>query len=90
MNFWAFTPAIFPHLTERFARFLAAKGQDPKSEFYIPAVVKELMDGGLATVSVLDSPDPWFGLTYREDRDAVAARLRALVAVGDYPTRLWG
>jgi UTP-glucose-1-phosphate uridylyltransferase len=90
MNFWAFTPAIFPHLKERFARFLETKGQDLKSEFYIPAVVKEFMDEGLATVSVLDSPDPWFGLTYREDRDAVAARLRALVARGDYPPRLWG
>jgi hypothetical protein len=90
MNFWAFTPAIFPHLTERFARFLDVRGQDLKSELYIPAVVKGLMDESLATVRVLDSPDPWFGLTYREDRDAVTARLRALVARGDYPPRLWG
>ena len=90
MNFWAFTPAIFPHLTERFACFLEAEGQGLKSEFYIPGVVKELMDEGRATVLVLESPDPWFGLTYREDRDAVAARLRALVARGDYPQRLWG
>ena len=90
MNFWAFTPAIFPLLVERFAGFLEAKGRDLKSEFYIPAVVKGLMDDGLATVRVLDSPDPWFGLTYREDRDVVAARLCALVARGDYPQRLWG
>lgn len=90
MNFWAFTPAIFPQLAERFARFLEGRGRDLKSEFYIPVAVKELMDEGLATVRVLDSPDPWFGLTYREDRDAVAARLRALIARGDYPPRLWG
>ena len=89
MNFWAFTPAIFPHLAERFARFLDTQGQDLKSEFYIPAVVKELMDERLATVRVLDSPDSWFGMTYREDRDTVAARLRGLVARGDYPPRLW-
>ena len=43
----------------------------------------------LAAVRVLDSPDPWFGMTYREDRDTVAARLRELVARGDYPPRLW-
>jgi hypothetical protein len=90
MNFWAFTPAIFAHLTERFARFLEAKGRDLKGEFYIPEVVKELMDEGHATVRVLDSADPWFGLTYREDRDAVAARLCTLVARGDYPPRRWG
>jgi hypothetical protein len=90
MNFWAFTPALMDHLAERFARFLGTRGQDLKSEFYIPAVVKELMDEGAATVRVLDSPDPWFGLTYREDRDIVAARLRSLVERGDYPPRLWG
>ena len=90
MNFWAFTPAIFPHLARRFARFLDTQGQDLKSELYIPSVVKELVDERLATVRVLDSPDPWFGMTYREDRDAVAARLRELVARGDYPPRLWG
>ncbi len=90
MNFWVFTPAIFPHLAERFARFLDAEGRDLKSEFYIPAVVKALMDERLATVRVLDSPDAWFGMTHREDRDAVAARLRELVARGDYPARLWG
>jgi hypothetical protein len=90
MNFWAFSPAVFAHLAERFDRFLKAKGADLKAELYIPAVVKELVDERLATVRVLESPDPWFGMTYREDRDAVAARLRELVARGDYPPRLWG
>ena len=90
MNFWGFTPAIFPCLAERFDRFLRARGGESKSELYIPAVVKELMDEGAATVRLLDSPDPWFGMTYREDRDTVAVRLRELVACGDYPPRLWG
>ena len=89
MNFWGFTPDIFPHLATRFDRFLRERGGEPKSELYIPAVVKELMDEGVATVRLLDSPDPWFGMTYREDRDTVAARLRELVARGDYPPRLW-
>ncbi|MHB8079162.1 MAG: nucleotidyltransferase family protein, partial [Candidatus Krumholzibacteriia bacterium] len=44
MNFWGFTPAIFPHLAARFERFLRARGGEPKAELYIPAVVKELMD----------------------------------------------
>ena len=89
MNFWGFTPAIFPHLAARFDRFLRARGGEPKSELYIPAVVKELMDEGTATVRLLDSPDPWFGMTYREDRDTVASRLRDLVTRGDYPPALW-
>jgi hypothetical protein len=90
MNFWGFTPDIFPHLAARFDRFLRARGGESGSELYIPAVVKELMDEGAATVRLLDSPDPWFGMTYREDRDTVAARLRELIARGDYPPRLRG
>lgn len=89
MNFWGFTPALFSCLEERFARFLRERGHDLKAELYIPAVVNDLVREGVATVRVLDSPEPWFGMTYRDDRDAVAARLRDLTARGEYPPRLW-
>jgi len=32
MNFWGFTPDIFPHLATRFDRFLRERGGEPKSE----------------------------------------------------------
>lgn len=89
MNFWGFRPAIFPLLEERFARFLRERGGDAKAELYIPTAVNELVAAGAATVRVLDTPDPWFGMTYREDREAVAARLRAMAAAGVYPDPLW-
>ncbi|HWQ11112.1 MAG TPA: NTP transferase domain-containing protein [Holophaga sp.] len=89
MNFWGFQPSLFAHLQERFARFLAERGQDPKAEFFIPTVVDELIREGRATVRVLDTPDRWFGVTYREDKDAVVARIRALVEAGEYPRSLW-
>ena len=89
MNFWGFRPGIFAHLEERFARFLALRGQDPKAECYIPAVVDELIREGRATVRVLPTEDRWFGVTYREDKDAVVARIRDLVLAGAYPPALW-
>jgi hypothetical protein len=90
MNFWGFRPDLFDHLADRFDRFLHERGGDPKSELYIPTVVNELVAGGHAAVRVLDTPDPWFGMTYREDREMVAARLRAMTAAGAYPDPLWG
>jgi dTDP-glucose pyrophosphorylase len=89
MNFWGFRPGIFAHLEERFARFLAARGQDPKAEFYIPAVVDELINEGRATVRVLPTGDRWFGVTYREDKADVVARIRDLILAGEYPSALW-
>jgi len=89
MNFWGFRPGLFDHLRERFSAFLAARGQDPKAEFFIPTVVDELIREGRATVRVLETPDRWFGVTYREDKDAVVARIRALVQAGEYPASLW-
>ncbi|HEX9670107.1 MAG TPA: NTP transferase domain-containing protein [Thermoanaerobaculia bacterium] len=89
MNFWGFRPDLFPRLEERFARFLAERGDDPEAELYIPSVVDELIRAGQARVRVLPSSDRWFGMTYPEDRDEVVARIRELVARGDYPEELW-
>lgn len=88
MNIWGFTPAIFPALREYFARFLARHGHDLTAETFLPSFVGELITAGHARVRVLQTPDPWFGITYREDLPRVAARIGALIADGLYPERL--
>ncbi len=89
MNMWGFTPELFAPLREDFLRFLRAAGGEQKSECYLPNSVNTLVGQGLARVRVLSSPDAWFGVTYREDRESVVERIRALVAAGAYPERLW-
>lgn len=89
MNFWGFTPGIFPALASGFQAFLR-RNPGLKGEFYLPAVVDGLVASRKATVDVLRTPDPWFGVTYREDREEVVARIQALVAQGAYPADLWG
>lgn len=89
MNCWGFTPAIFPSLERQFSAFLAQRGGELKSEFYIPSAVTGLIAELVATVSVLPTNSSWFGVTYREDRPHVVAALRALVQAGVYPERLW-
>ncbi len=90
MNFWGFTPALFPQLKVEFEKFLQRAGGEQKSECYIPATVGELVTSGRARVKVLRSPDSWFGVTYREDRLVVVESIRKLIAKGDYPEKLWG
>jgi len=89
MNLWGFTPAVFDGLDAGLRAFLSSGGSDPKAEFYLPAAVSEMVARGAATVEVIPSADAWFGITYREDRQQVAAAVRALVAAGKYPPRLF-
>ena len=78
MNFWGFTLDLFEHLERLFDEFLEERGGDHKAEFYLPAAVSSLIASGEATVRLLHSQDPWFGLTYPEDRPLVVEALSAI------------
>jgi len=89
MNMWGFLPSIFGHLRSEFIHFLADRGSDPKAEFFIPSVVNGLIANGKARVKVLRTPDPCFGVTYKEDRPSVVANIRRLSEKSVYPEPLW-
>jgi len=89
MNFWGFTPQVFPQLEKLFADFQTNNAGNPAAEFYLPTALSTLNERGEARVALLKSSDAWFGLTYREDLAAAQAAVRALIASGQYPSPLW-
>lgn len=91
MNFWGFTPALFPELLKRFPAFLETdlKKNPTTEEMYIPNVVGQLLEAGLATVRVMRSDDKWYGVTYREDKPDVVAAVAGFIENGLYPEKLW-
>jgi UTP-glucose-1-phosphate uridylyltransferase len=89
MNMWGFTPSIFTNLERLFAEFLQRRGQDEKAEFYIPTGVNSLIGQRQARVKVLASVEAWFGVTYKQDKPLVEAKIRALIDQGHYPEQLW-
>lgn len=89
MNCWGFTPELFAGLDAQFREFLAVRGGEPKSEFYLPAAVSTMIARGEASVRVLPTGSQWFGVTYREDKPRFEAAIAELVRVGNYPARLW-
>lgn len=89
MNMWGFTPDYFAHSDQMFADFLRAKGDDPKSEFFIPLVVNNLVASKTAKLKVLTTDSEWFGVTYQGDRPKVVEKLNALITKGEYPAKLW-
>jgi len=90
MNFWGFMPSIFPVLRRDLEDFLRAVGDDPRAERLLPDMVGRQLRAETMRVSVLPSEGQWFGMTYREDREAVAQALRRLHESGDYPETLRG
>jgi len=89
MNIWGLTQAIFPALERRFGEFLEDAGHWSKAEFYLPAVIGDMIKAGQASARALGVDEAYFGLTNPEDllsaRQAIAER----TARGDYPTPLW-
>jgi len=88
MNFWAFTPCLFDHLETGFREFLAARGNEAKSEYYIPTLVDGLIRAGSADCRVLDTTSHWFGVTYPEDKPHVVESIGHLIEAGEYPSPL--
>lgn len=91
MNMWGFTASIMTELRERFARFLQEElpANPMKAEFFLPFVVDELLHEKKATVDVLQTPDVWHGVTYKEDKPCVMAAIKELKDAGLYPDILW-
>lgn len=88
MNLWGFTPSIFGELEKALVGFLSEKGQDPKAECYLPAVVDALIRDKKAAVKVLPTADAWYGLTYPEDKAYVYEQIHKLVFKKVYPEKL--
>ncbi len=89
MNFWGFTPDYFAHSEKSFVNFLNHNINVPKSEFFIPIVVSELVESGQSTVEVLRTDSKWFGVTYSEDRPAVVEKFAELHRQGVYPEKMF-
>ncbi len=84
MNLWGFRTDIFDYLEKGFINFLKENINVPKSEYYLPQTVSELIESGKKNVTVLTAEDKWYGVTYKEDKEDVVNAIGALIAKGMY------
>ena len=89
MNLFGFTPDYFRHSEAFFKEFLAANIENIKSEFFIPLMVNKVINEGTASMRVLKTTSDWFGVTYKEDKPMLMAKIEELIAKGEYPRNLW-
>ncbi len=91
MNFWGFTPKIFEECEPVFTKFLSENlaANPMKCEHVIPTAIGTLVSEQKIKVKMLASTDKWFGVTYKEDKPDVVARIQELKDNGTYPDVLW-
>ena len=89
MNLWGFAPSFFESGEKYLKAFLNNGEGDPlKKECLLPALVDTLMHTDGLKVEVLSTDAVWFGVTYKEDKEYVAAELKKLHESGCYPAAL--
>lgn len=97
MNMWGFPgeegkrPDYLRALEEGFHTFFEKTvPQNPlKAEYLLPIHIGGLLEEGKIQVAVLETKDKWFGVTYREDKEAVQQSFRDLIAKGVYREELY-
>lgn len=90
MNFMGFMPSFLEEATELFPKALdGILAKNPlKGEYFLPAIVQQMLTEGRATMKVLTSPDKWYGVTYAADKPVVVAALKKMTEDGIYPEKL--
>lgn len=90
MNMWGLTPEFIDCLDEGFKEFLTdLKPGDIKSEYLLPTIIDNMIKDGKATVSILETHDKWFGVTYKEDKATVVESFNELIEKGVYTKELF-
>ncbi|GBU27481.1 hypothetical protein R84B8_01013 [Treponema sp. R8-4-B8] len=93
MNFWGFSPDIIPEYKKYFDEFLKTFAADVKgqikNECFIPKAVDYFIKHGSVKIKVLPAGSNWFGVTYKEDKEAAIKKIEELISSGVYPPSLW-
>ena len=90
MNMWAAYPEFFPVLEQGFVDFLSKLDkEDTKKEYLLPIIVDGLLKADKATVKVMNTPDRWIGVTYKEDIELAQQGFKDMIAKGVYKEKLW-
>ena len=92
LNMWGFAPGFLEELAGQFPAFLEEQvpANPAKAEFLLPRCVDVMIKANRGSITVLESPDKWYGVTYAADKPKVVAALRELGNQGKYPYSLWG
>lgn len=84
------TPEFLEVLEAGFVEFLSElTPEDSKKEYLLPTIVDGLIREKRAEVTLLETRDTWFGVTYKEDKQTVVDAFAELIRKGIYKEKLF-
>lgn len=90
MNMWGLYPCFLEELERGFKEFLAnLKPEDIKAEYLLPKIIDRLLHEKRVSVTLIETQDKWFGVTYQEDKQSVMDAIHALIEKGVYKEKLF-
>lgn len=89
MNMWGFKKSFINELENNFSKFLDKNINDLKAEYLLPSVVNQLIEEKKIKVSLLETNDIWYGMTYKDDVSTVMNAIRSMIDKGMYPNKLY-
>ena len=90
MNMWGLTPEFLEVLEAGFVEFLSElTPEDSKKEYLLQTIVDGLIREKRAEVTLLETRDTWFGVTYKEDKQTVVDAFAELIRKGIYKEKLF-
>lgn len=84
MNMWGFNPDIFNILENSFHDFLKNIKDPMKGEYILTDIIEKMIKENNAKIKVLETPDKWYGVTYKDDTPMVREALTSLINQGLY------
>ena len=89
MNFLGYPDSILPKFRQFFEDFIASNNTNLKAECYLPKASDWFIQNKYLKMKALNADSEWFGITYKEDKEAAIKRLAELSDKGVYPEPLW-
>ena len=88
MNFWCYPVSFLDVLKIGFSQFLSNMTDPMKDEYLLPTIADGMLKEG-TEFTVIPTNDHWFGVTYKEDKEAVIDSFRKLIEAGVYKEDLF-
>lgn len=91
MNMWGFHHKVLDLIEALMPDYLTQgiKENPLKCEFFLPYVIDQAIGRGVS-VSVLETKEQWYGVTYKADKAQVKEAIDRKIELGQYHDPLWG
>ncbi len=90
MQIFGFTSKLMDRIGKDIPAFFNQSEKDlAKAEYLLYEVVDAMINDGSANLLVKETPEKWYGITYREDFDGFVKAIKEMKEQGKYPKHLY-